>query len=201
MRTVPEWLAEHAIRVPGQRHDDSGSVSLPSGVRLRRPKDLPACARLLRVVATEHQYPARWPEAPRSWLAGPDVRTAWVAEVHGEILGHVAIATVPRNGIARVRWRELTGRDTEELLRVSRLFVRRRVRGQGVASSLLDVAVAEIRSQGLLPVLDVASTSTDGIGFIEARGWRLLAVDPWGSKTEHQRIHYYAAPPAPSSAR
>ena len=185
MRTVPEWLAEHAIRVPGQRHDDSGSVSLPSGVRLRRPKDLPACARLLRVVATEHQYPARWPEAPRSWLAGPDVRAAWVAEVHGEILGHVAIAT---------------GRDTEELLRVSRLFVRRRVRGQGVASSLLDVAVAEIRSQGLLPVLDVASTSTDGIGFIEARGWRLLAVDPWGSKTEHQRIHYYAAPPAPSSA-
>ena len=31
---------------------------------------------------------------------------------------------------------------------------------------------------------------------VEKRGWRLLAMDPWGSKTEHLRIHYYAAPPA-----
>jgi GNAT superfamily N-acetyltransferase len=201
MRTVPEWLAEHAVRLPGQRHDaqETGPV-LPHGIRPRRPKDLPACARLLRVVATEHQYPARWPDAPRSWLAGPDVLGAYVAEEYGEILGHVAIATVPRNGISRVRWQEITGQDTTRLRRISRLFVRRRVRGQHIATDLLDVAVADIRSQGLLPVLDVVSTSTDGIAFVEKRGWKLLAMDPWGSKTEHLRIHYYAAPPAPATA-
>ncbi|HET6652151.1 MAG TPA: GNAT family N-acetyltransferase [Nocardioides sp.] len=198
MRAVPEWLAERAVRLPGQRHPEPESVpTLPHGIRPRRPKDLPACARLLRVVATEHQYPARWPEAPRSWLAGPDVLSAYVAEEHGEILGHVAIATVPRNGISRVRWQEITGRDVTQLRRISRLFVRRRVRGEGIASDLLDVAVDEIRTHGLVPVLDVVSTSTDGIAFVEKRGWKLLAMDPWGSKTEHLRMHYYAAPPAP----
>ena len=197
MRTVPEWIAEHAVRLPGQRHvePETGPV-LPRGIRPRRPKDLPACARLLRVVATEHQYPARWPEAPRSWLAGPDVLSAYVAEEQGEILGHVAIATVPRNGISRVRWQEITGRDTTQLRRISRLFVRRRVRSQGIASDLLGVAVADIRALGLMPVLDVVSTSADGIAFVEKRGWKLLAMDPWGSKTEHLRMHYYAAPPA-----
>lgn len=198
MRTVPGWLNERVIRLPGQRLDEPAqdTVPLPNGIRVRRPKDLPACARLLRVVASEHQYPARWPEAPRSWLAGHDVLTAWVAEEHGEILGHVATATVPRNGISRVRWQEITGRDTDELVRVSRLFVRRRVRGRGIATDLLGVALADIRRRGLHPVMEVASTSTDGIAFIERRGWRLLAMDPWGSKTERLRIHYYAAPPA-----
>lgn len=198
MRAVPEWLAERAVRLPGQRQAEPESApALPHGIRPRRPKDLPACARLLRVVATEHQYPARWPEAPRSWLAGPDVLSAYVAEEFGEILGHVAIATVPRNGISRVRWQEITGRDVTQLRRISRLFVRRRVRGQGIASDLLDVAVDEIRGLGLMPVLDVVSTSADGIAFVEKRGWKLLAMDPWGSKTEHLRMHYYAAPPAP----
>jgi hypothetical protein len=64
------------------------------------------------------------------------------------------------------------------------------------------VTVDEIRTHGLMPVLDVVSTSTDGIAFLEKRGWKLLAMDPWGSKTEHLRMNYYAAPPAPpGSAR
>lgn len=194
MGTVPAWLTGRNIRLPHQRTETEAGSGLPPGVRVRRPKDLPACARLLRVVSTEHQYPARWPDAPRSWLAGPDVRTAWVAEEHGEILGHVAVGTVPRNGLARMRWQEITGHDTGELGRVSRLFVRRRVRHRGIASALLDVAVADLRAHDLLPVLDVVSTSVDGIAFIQSQGWRLLAADPWGSKTERMRIHYYAAP-------
>jgi GNAT superfamily N-acetyltransferase len=166
-----------------------------AGIRPRSARDLPACARLLLVVASEHQYPARWPDAPRSWLSGPDVLDAWVSERHGEILGHVAIATVPRNGMSRVRWREITGQDTHELGRVSRLFVRRRVRGQGIGSALLDVAVTEIRARGMSPVIDVVSTSADGIALLEHRGWRLLAMDPWGSGSERHRVHFYAAPP------
>ena len=201
MGTVPVWLMGRSVRVPRQRREQDSGTSLPPGVRLRRPKDLPACARLLRVVATEHQYPARWPDAPRSWLAGHDVQAAWVDEEHGEILGHVAVGTVPRNGLVRMRWQEITGHDSSELGLVSRLFVRRRVRHRGIATMLLDVAAADIRAHGLHPVLDVVSTSTDGIAFIQSRGWRLLAADPWGSKTERLRIHYYAAPEEPGRAR
>ena len=55
--------------------DSEPVTPLPDGIRVRRPKDLPACARLLRVVASEHQYPARWPEAPLAAAAsGPFVR-------------------------------------------------------------------------------------------------------------------------------
>src|SRR5687767_8910800 len=98
---------------PGEAH--ARDAALPDGIRPRTARDVPACARLLRVVAGEHQYPARWPEAPRSWLSGPDVLEAWVCEVQGEILGHVAVATVPRNGISRVRWQEITGVEATEL--------------------------------------------------------------------------------------
>lgn len=204
-RTLASWMAGRGTgtHVPIQRPDPapdeaqpSGSA-LPDGIRPRNARDLPACARLLRVVAGEHQYPAHWPDAPRSWLAGPDVLDAWVCEQQGEILGHVAVATVPRNGMSRVRWQEIMGKDTTELARISRLFVRRRVRGQGIATDLVDVAVDDIRRRGLSPVIDVVSTATDGIAFLERRGWRLLAMDPWGSATERHRVHFYAAPARP----
>ncbi len=120
---------------------------------------------------------------------------AWVCERQGEILGHVAIATVPRNGMSRVRWQEITGQETDRLARVSRLFVRRRVRGQGIATVLLDVAVDEIRARELTPVLDVVSTSTDGVALLEARKWRLVASDPWGSTADRHRVHFYTASP------
>jgi GNAT superfamily N-acetyltransferase len=118
-----------------------------------------------------------------------------VCEVQGEILGHVAVATVPRNGISRVRWQEITGVEATELGRISRLFVRRKVRRRGIATDLLDVAVDDVRRRGLMPVIDVVTTSVDGIAFLEHRGWRLLAMDPWGPATERHRVHFYAAPP------
>ncbi|MGA9748990.1 MAG: GNAT family N-acetyltransferase [Nocardioides sp.] len=197
-RALATWVTGHGTRLPRQRveTDPVPLLVLPRGVRRRTARDLPACARLLKVVAAERQYPAHWPDAPRSWLAGPDVLDAWVSERQGEILGHVAIATVPRNGMSRVRWQEITGLEADRLARVSRLFVRRRVRGQGIATVLLDVAVAEIRARELTPVLDVVSTATDGIALLEARHWRLLAMDPWGSTSERHRVHFYAAPPA-----
>jgi GNAT superfamily N-acetyltransferase len=204
-RTLAGWVAgrgTHATRVPTQQRRgpssseaDVRAQEFPDGVRPRTARDVPACARLLRVVAGEHQYPAHWPDAPRSWLTGPDVLDAWVCEQHGEILGHVAVATVPRNGMSRVRWQEITGLPVDELARVSRLFVRKRVRRQGIATDLLDVAVADIRRRGLHPVIDVVTTSADGIAFLERRGWRLLAMDPWGSaSTERHKVHFYAAP-------
>ena len=213
-RTLAGWVAgrgTHAARVPMQQRrgrapqTDGGEKGLPQGIRPRTARDVPACARLLRVIAGEHQYPAHWPDAPRSWLSGPDVLDAWVCEQHGEILGHVAVATVPRNAMSRVRWQEITGLPVEELGRVSRLFVRKRVRRRGIATDLLDVAVADIRRRGLHPVIDVVTTSVDGIAFLESRGWRLLAMDPWGSRSsterrhperhpERHRVHFYAAP-------
>jgi GNAT superfamily N-acetyltransferase len=178
----------HVVLGNGRRRPEAPPMP---GVRHRRPRDIPACARLLRVVYAEGQYPSRFPDAPRGWLTGPDVLDAWVMERHGEILGHVAVSRMGLESASALRWREVTGREAGELGGVTRLFVRQRVRRQGIGTALLDVALADIRRRGLFPVLEVASTGADATRLVEGRGWRLLAQDPWGRELWLRR---YAGP-------
>jgi ribosomal protein S18 acetylase RimI-like enzyme len=150
----------------------------------------------MHVVFYESGYPLTWPDAPRAWLSDPDeVLDAWVVERQGEILGHVAVTRVGRDTVSAYRWREMTGREPSELAAVSRLFVRPRVRRQGIGGALMDTAVADIERRGLVPVLQVASTQQDAIELYESRDWRLLSMDLWGARTERRRMHCYAAPP------
>lgn len=167
-----------------------------TGVRRRRPKDLPACARLLRVVHGEDGYPARWMEPPRAWLEADDVLDAWVIERQGEILGHVAISTVGMGEVSAFRWREMTGQDPAELAGVTRLFVRPRVRRQGIGKALLDVATHEIQARGLSPVADVVAASRETMALYEDDGWQLLAMDPWRERPEDLRVWCYRVRPA-----
>lgn len=194
---VYRWVARHRGQLPGGTPaSELPRISPPiKGIRRRKPKDLGACARLLRVVFSEKQYPVRWPDAPRAWLSDEDVIDAWIVERQREILGHIAISKVGLDAVSALRWREVTGHATSDLAGVSRFFVRPRVRGQGIGAALLDVAVAEIRARGLTPVLDVVSASKDAIRLYEERGWRLLAMDPWGEKAERLELFYYASPP------
>ncbi len=174
--------------------DRPGRTTSP--VRQRRPQDLAACARLARLVSFEGQYPLPRPDAPRAWLSQPEVLDSWVVEQLGEIQGHVAISEVGADGVSRFRWREITGHEPAELLSVSRLFVRARARRRGIGTALLDHAAAEIRARGRLPVIDVVSCGTDAISLLQGRGWRLLAMDPWGGNQDRRRIFSYAAPAA-----
>lgn len=163
-------------------------------VRRRRPRDLAACARLLWLVHAEGQYPVYWPDAPRAWLADPEVVEAWVAETRGELVGHVAICEVGRDPVTALRWREITGRSPARLAGVSRMFVRPRARGHGIGSALLDVAVKEIRARGLVPVLEVVTASRDAVALYDARGWRLAGIYDWGRPADRLRVLYYLAP-------
>jgi len=169
------------------------------GIRRRRTGDLAGCANLLAVVFSAGQYPVHWPDAPRAWLADEEVLDAWVFERGGEVHGHVAICAVGLDKLSALRWRELTGRECSELAGVTRLFVRPRMRGQGIGTVLLDLAVAEIRARGLVPVLDVVSASKDAVRLYEDLGWRRRAAYPWGDEREGLRIYYYEAPPAPAT--
>jgi GNAT superfamily N-acetyltransferase/predicted DCC family thiol-disulfide oxidoreductase YuxK len=196
---VYRWVARHRGQLRGGTPaSELSRVSPPlKGIRRRGPKDIGACARLLRVVSSEGQYPVYWPRAPRAWLNDEDVIDAWIVERQGEVLGHIAISKVGLDAVSALRWREITGHRPSELAGVSRLFVRPRVRGQGIGAALLDVAVAEIRARGLIPVLDVPSASQDAIRLYEDRGWRLLARYSWGEKTDKLQIYYFGSPPEP----
>lgn len=175
-------------RVPAQGRPDV------KGIRRRRPKDLGACGRLLEVVYYDAHYPAFRPDSPRAWLDDRDVYDAWVAERQGEILGHVAISAVGRDGLSALRWRETTGHLPSDLLAVSRFFVRPRVRGQGIGTALLDTAAAEIRRRGRVPVLEMISARRDGIPYLGNRHWRLIAIDAWGPREQNLHICRYAGP-------
>ena len=171
-RPLRRWLA----RVP--RQGGRQSPPMPPGIRRRRDRDLSTCVRLVRRAFFEGQFPGLHDLDPRDWLSGPDVMSAWLAERDGEVAGHVAISQVGLDTASALRWREVTGRDPSELLAVSRLFVRPRFRGQGIAASLVDVAVADIRARGLVPVLEVVTTSSLAPSYSRDHGWRLRSTEP-----------------------
>jgi GNAT superfamily N-acetyltransferase len=169
---LQRWLA----RVPPQRGRET--APRPRGVRRRRARDLSTCTRLVRRAFFEGRFPGLHDEDPRSWLAGPDVFSAYVAERDGDVVGHVAISRVGLDTVSALRWREVTGRAPSQLAAVSRLFVRPRFRGQGIGASLVDVAVADIRSRGLVPVMEVTTEGRLPPSYSHGHGWRLRSTDP-----------------------
>jgi GNAT superfamily N-acetyltransferase len=164
------------------------------GIRRRRSGDLAMTGRLMDVVHYESRYPAIRPEPPRAWLDHPDVHAAWVCERIGRILGHVAVSEVARDRASALRWRETTERSPDEMMAVSRFFVRPTARRQGIGTALLDVAVAEIRRRHRLPVVEMISARRDGFPFLVSRGWRLVAIDAWGPRDHGLHICRYTAP-------
>lgn len=189
------FVSQHRTHLPG----GTPASQLPRvatrvpGIRRRRPRDLAACARLLRIVHFEAHYPVRWPEHPRAWLDGDDVLGAWVAQREGEILGHAAFSSVGTRGSSVLHWREVTGREPATLAAVTRLFVRPRVQGGGVGAALLDVVLADIRARGLTPVAEVVGPNGDARRLFERQGWRLRSMDAWREDRRH-RLYCYEGP-------
>src|ERR1700750_438369 len=120
------WSPVAGTGIPAQPGRTSARATGVKGLRRRRAQDVPAYARLLRVVHYESHYPEKALDAPRAWLSGDDILDAWVVERQDEILGHVAISRVGRESTSAYRWREMTGREQAELAAVSRLFVRQK---------------------------------------------------------------------------
>ncbi len=61
-------------------------------VRARRDNDVEQCQELARIVHAADGYPPFLPGGDlRRFLLAPESLAAWVAEVDGQILGHVAL--------------------------------------------------------------------------------------------------------------
>ena len=159
-------------------HTAGGGVTF----RPREPADLPTLVTLLAAQQPRSHYPFRWPLPfpPEQFIARETERHSWVAVVDGTTAGHIAVTEVIDDDFSRV-WTAATGRIASGLGCVSAFFVDETRRGSGIGGGLLDRAVALLRSQGRLPVLDVVQRHGDALAIYRHRGWREVGEvrPPW----------------------
>jgi ribosomal protein S18 acetylase RimI-like enzyme len=127
-------------------------------IRHRSDADLPSCIDAMRAAHDADGYPTVWPTDPARWLTSrhADV-AAWVADVEGTIVGHVALVQVDS--------------DTPTSA-VVRLFVHPAARGTGIGLSLMSAATDHARTRGTRLVLEVADSGDAAIRLYERLGWR-----------------------------
>jgi hypothetical protein len=99
-------------------------------VRHRIAADLDACERLALEVWRVDGYPVYGADDLRGFIAVPDALDAWVAEVAGRVIGHVAIRPSAPPGVVTLA-SEVAGRSSDRMSAVSRLVVSRPLEGAG----------------------------------------------------------------------
>jgi GNAT superfamily N-acetyltransferase len=144
-------------------------------VRPRRDDDLSSCVALATLVHAEDDYPPRMADDLSAFISSPDAIAAWVAEIDGAIVGHVALHRRTSDE-AMVLAAAASGRPVSDLTVVARLLVSPPARRRGVARSLLATAVHAARNRGLRPMLDVATRLEPAIRLYEANGWRRIGT-------------------------
>ena len=139
-------------------------------IRPRQDQDIAACADLVRDVHALDRYPRFLPNDLQSFLTIADAYGAWVADLDGEVVGHIAL--IPRSlPHAMELAANALNRPAEQLAVVARLFASVRARGRGAARMLLATATAEAAARGLWPILDVDTDLAAAIALYESSGW------------------------------
>lgn len=162
-------------------------------IRERVDTDAPQLIAALAEVHRSDAYPIADEHVDQSWLYDPSFEMAWVAEVDGQIIGHVALM----RGFGAPVVEKSTGRPAAETLGVTRLFVGHAGRGSGAATALLDTVDRYAVRSGLALALDVVDFNTTAVELYERRGWRRVGsyVAQWfGPDGPHPTAHYYVAP-------
>jgi GNAT superfamily N-acetyltransferase len=140
-------------------------------VRPRSSGDVGACVALGDLVQRHDGYPVNLSTDVATFLITPDALAAWVAEVDGEVVGHVALHSHTLPDLMD-RATTALGCAADELGVVARLLVDPDHRHAGVGRALLERAAHEARQRQRHPILDVSSRFTTAIALYERCGWR-----------------------------
>lgn len=155
-------------------------------IRDRQDEDLPALVALLGRQQAETRYPHIWPfpDVIETFLKRSTELRAWVAELDGEIVGHVSVTSVGDDPIGR-SWAAAHNATLTELRCVSVLFADITRAGQGIGSRLLEHATAYALAEGY-PVLDVVAAQEVPVNLYLRRGWQLIETTqaPWHTDIE-----------------
>jgi GNAT superfamily N-acetyltransferase len=142
-------------------------------IRRRISDDMADCVEILRAVHLRDSYPVNWPVDAEGWLE--ELEAAWVAEIDGHVVGHVA---------ARI-----TEGDPSEVT-VERLFVAPSANGLGLGAQLL--AVASAYGDASIAVLAVADNGRHAQRLYRDQGWSLRSRTPidWGGAAASSLLWY-----------
>lgn len=165
-------------------------------VRERTGEDIAALATVLADQQPHSGYPQNWPLPfpVESFIARAGEDAAWVAELEGRVVGHVAVSRV-EPGLEADLWTAGAGRPREELAAVAVLFVDHTMVGRGVGKALLARAVAAIRASGRTPVLDVVQETASAVELYRRSGWQVVGEGrPWWLPDDHRPVLFMVLP-------
>ncbi|MGO1165177.1 MAG: GNAT family N-acetyltransferase [Janibacter sp.] len=150
-------------------------------IRPRHDTDLPPLGRALVEQQAASGYPHRHPlpMAAEEFIVRRGELAAWVAEVDGVPVGHVAISTPsdpdtldPADADVVRTWMRAHGRTPDALGEVNVFFTATAARGTGAGRDLLATAVEALGERGLAPCLDVVPTSDAALRLYRRSGWQ-----------------------------
>jgi GNAT superfamily N-acetyltransferase len=159
-------------------------------IRPRADDDADALVTLLAEVHRSDAYPMMAEHVSRDWISDTGFAAAWVAEVDGAVVGHIAVTS----GYGGPDFEAALGRPTAQTLGITRFFVGAAGRGSGAASALLDVVDEYANARDLALALDVIEVNAAAIRLYERRGWRRIgshAVDWFGPDGPHPTVFLY----------
>lgn len=165
-------------------------------IRARTEDDIAACVALARVVQRTDAYPPHLPDDLPQFVVAPEAWAAWVADVGGEVAGHVVLSPKSSEPVMRLAT-EATGLPVEQVGVVARLFVAPDHRRKGMGRALLAAATEEAVRRGLCPVLDVGTRFHAAIALYEGEGWtRLGEVEvEFAEQVLHEFVYAYGTLP------
>lgn len=140
-------------------------------VRERVERDLRGAADALVDVHGTDGYPVEGVADPLAWLTDPHLLRAWVVELEGRIVGHVAVSEPQSGDAAAAMWPGVG-----EVVVLGRLFVVASARGRGLGEQLVDHATAYGRERGQRLVLDVMTKDDAAIALYRRLGWQRLGA-------------------------
>ncbi|MEW2571358.1 GNAT family N-acetyltransferase [Streptomyces sp. NPDC047070] len=142
-------------------------------VRPFEDSDLADAAAALTEVHATDGYPVEGVEHPEGWLRSDDVIAAWVGEVDGAVVGHVAVMS-PRGEDAVSMWTQQSGEPEERIVVLARLFVVKAAREHALGEALMRAAMSYGREHGVRLVLDVMTKDTAAMRLYERLGWQAI---------------------------
>lgn len=141
--------------------------------RPRADADFRALIDILARQQAETRYPFHWPpsRSPEGFLRRPTELEAWVAELDGAVVGHVAIQSLADDELGRMGAAG-HGVPVHQLRCVSVLYADRRLPRRGIGSALLARATERALADGGAPVLDVVAGHVEPVRLYLSRGWQ-----------------------------